>query len=53
MPLVTLDQRDTWYPNSEAPFGRFMEWWLNMAAVAGWLLSSIFLLSFARVARSL
>jgi hypothetical protein len=52
VPLVSLEQRSTWYPNPHAPWGTALEWWLNIATVVGWLLSSIFLLSFARMARS-
>jgi hypothetical protein len=52
VPLVSLDQRSTWYPNPHAPWGTALQWWLNIATVVGWLLSSIFLLSFARMARS-
>ncbi|HEY7224280.1 MAG TPA: hypothetical protein VH561_11910 [Micromonosporaceae bacterium] len=52
VPLVALDQRSTWYPDRFARGGAFVEWWLNLATVAGWLLSSIFLLSFARLARN-
>jgi hypothetical protein len=52
VPLISLDQRSTWYPNPFAPWGELVEWWLSLAAVAGWILSSIFLLSFARLARS-
>jgi hypothetical protein len=52
VPLIALDQRATWYPNHFEPWGYAVEWWLNLAAVAGWILSSIFLLSFARLARS-
>jgi hypothetical protein len=29
-----------------------MEWWLNISAMLGWLLSSIFVLSLARLARN-
>jgi hypothetical protein len=29
-----------------------MEWWLNAATLLGWLLSSIFVLSLARLARA-
>jgi hypothetical protein len=53
MPLVSLDQRSTWYPSPTTPWGPTMEWWLNLATVAGWLLSSIFLLSIARMARTI
>ena len=52
VPLVSLDQRSTWYPDPYVRWGRFMEWWLNLATVAGWLMSSIFVLSFARLART-
>ena len=30
-----------------------MQWWLNVATVLGWLLSSIFVLSLANLARSM
>jgi len=32
--------------------GLLMEWWLNIAAILGWLLSSVFVLSLAGLARS-
>jgi hypothetical protein len=52
VPLIDLDQRATWYPSPYSPWGGVVEWWLSLAAVAGWILSSIFLLSFARLARN-
>jgi hypothetical protein len=52
IPLISLDQRSTWYPDPHAPGGTLMLWWLNIATLLGWLLSSIFALSFARLARS-
>jgi len=52
IPLVSLDQRSTWHPDASAPDGTFMQWWLNAATVLGWLLSSIFVLSLAGLARS-
>ncbi len=52
LPLITLDQRSTWYPDPHARYGLVMEWWLNTATVLGWLLSSIFVLSLARLART-
>ena len=52
IPLVSLDQRSTWHPDARAPDGTFMQWWLNAATVLGWLLSSIFVLSLASLARS-
>jgi hypothetical protein len=52
IPLVSLDQRSTWHPDARAPDGAFMQWWLNAATILGWLLSSIFVLSLAGLARS-
>jgi hypothetical protein len=52
VPLVSLDQRSTWYPDPHTPGGSFMEGWLNAATLLGWLLSSIFALSLARLARA-
>ena len=52
VPLISLDQRSTWYPDPHARDGDFMLWWLNVATMLGWLLSSIFVLSLAKVARA-
>jgi hypothetical protein len=52
IPLVSLDQRATWYPDPNAQDGAFMQWWLNAATLLGWLLSSIFVLSLTRLSRS-
>jgi hypothetical protein len=52
VPLVSLDQRSTWYPDPSLRDGAFMQWWLNAATLLGWLLSSIFVLSLARLSRS-
>ena len=52
LPLITLDQRSTWYPDPHQPGGEIMLWWLNLATLLGWLLSSIFVLSLARLSRS-
>ncbi len=52
VPLIALEQRSTWYPDRFVAGGHAVEWWLNIATVIGWLLSSIFLLSFARLARN-
>ncbi len=53
VPLISLDQRSTWYPDARTRDGALMEWWLNAAAVLGWLLTSIFVLALASLARSL
>jgi hypothetical protein len=52
VPLISLDQRSTWYPDPHVRGGEPMLWWLNLATLLGWLLSSIFVLSFARLSRS-
>jgi hypothetical protein len=52
IPLISLDQRSTWYPDPDVPGGALMLWWLNAATIFGWLLSSIFALSLARLSRS-
>jgi hypothetical protein len=52
VPLVSLEQRSTWYADPHEPDGTFMQWWLNFATLLGWVLSSIFVLSLARIARS-
>jgi hypothetical protein len=52
VPLVSLDQRSTWYPDPNIRDGAFMQWWLNAATLLGWLLSSIFVLSLARLSRN-
>ena len=52
IPLVTLGQRNAWYPNRAAPWGAAVDTWLNLATLLGWALSSIFLLSFTRLART-
>jgi hypothetical protein len=52
IPLVSLEQRATWYPDVHLRDGTFMEWWLNTATILGWLLSSVFVLSLANLARS-
>lgn len=52
IPLVSLDQRSTWYPDTSTADGVIMQWWLNAATILGWLLSSIFVLSLASLARS-
>jgi len=53
IPLISLDQRSTWYPDPHVPYGTLMQWALNVATMLGWLLSSIFVLSLARLARNL
>lgn len=52
VPLISLDQRVTWYPDPDVRYGRLMLWWLNLGTVLGWLLSSIFALSLARLSRN-
>jgi hypothetical protein len=52
VPLVSLNQRSTWYPNARVPWGNFLDCLLNVATLLGWILSTIVVLSFARLART-
>ena len=52
IPLISLDQRSTWYPDPGLPGGQLMLWWLNIATMLGWLLSSIFVVALARLSRN-
>jgi hypothetical protein len=52
IPLISLDQRSTWYPDPHVADGYLVMWWLNLATMLGWLLSSIFVLSLAKLSRS-
>jgi hypothetical protein len=52
VPLISLDQRATWYPDEHLRYGEFMLWWLNLATLLGWVLSSILVLSLARLSRA-
>jgi hypothetical protein len=52
IPLLSLDQRATWYPDPHVRYGEVTVWLLNVATLLGWLLSSIFVLSFARLSRN-
>jgi hypothetical protein len=52
IPLISLDQRSTWYPDPHVRYGELMLWWLDLSTILGWLLSSVFVLSLARLARS-
>ena len=49
VPLISLDQRTTWFPDPYVDGGQLMLWWLNLATLLGWLLSSIFVLSLGPV----
>jgi hypothetical protein len=50
--LLILVAASTWYPDPHVRGGELLLWWLNIATMLGWLLSSIFLLSLARLSRS-
>lgn len=52
IPLISLGQRATWYPDPRARFGTLVQWWLYLGTVLGWLLSTVFVLSLARLARA-
>jgi hypothetical protein len=52
IPLISLGQRSTWYPDPHVHLGELIFWWLNFATLLGWFLSSIFVVSLARLSRS-
>ena len=52
VPLISLDQRSTWYPDPQVRYGEVMVWWLDLATILGWLLSSVFVLSLTRLSRA-
>ncbi len=52
VPLISLEQRSTWYPDPHVSGGEIMLWWLNIATLLGWVLSSIFVVSLTRFSRS-
>ena len=35
IPLISLDQRSTWYPDPHLPGGELMLLWLNLATLLG------------------
>jgi hypothetical protein len=51
VPLLDLGQRQTWYPDSRDLRGLAMQYWLATATIAGWVLSTVLVLSMARFAR--
>ncbi|MBG0815697.1 hypothetical protein [Planomonospora sp. ID82291] len=51
VPLLSLGQRATWYPETRSPHGSLVSTLLNTAGLLGWLLSTVVVLSFARLAR--
>ena len=50
--LVELGQRSTWHADGQGGVGTVAEWALGLATVAGWLVSTVFVVSFARFSRS-
>jgi hypothetical protein len=52
VPLIALEQRATWYPDESTAWGQLLAWWLTVSTLLGWLLSSVFVLSFARLGRT-
>jgi uncharacterized protein YjbI with pentapeptide repeats len=51
VPVIDLGQRSTWYPNRDAG-GLWLEVWLDICTIFGWIFSSIAFLSFAKLTRS-
>ncbi|MBU2667798.1 hypothetical protein KOI35_30235 [Actinoplanes bogorensis] len=48
VPLIDLHQRSTWYPVGEG-HGPWLEWWLNLCTILGWVTSTVFAFSFTRL----
>jgi hypothetical protein len=53
VPLVTLDQRSTWYVDPQTLSGRLVGYLLGTANLLGWVLSTTLVLSLARLSRTL
>ncbi len=51
IPIVDLKQRSTWYPGDDTG-GAWIEWWLNLATILGWITSTVFALAFTRLGRT-
>jgi hypothetical protein len=51
LPLISFSQTSTWYVGEESTQGRILGAALSVLTALGWLVSSIFVLSFARVLR--
>ncbi|MEL6984046.1 MAG: hypothetical protein AAFO29_16600, partial [Actinomycetota bacterium] len=52
VPLIELGQRQAWRVDSTARFGPLYDIWLTFATIAGWTLSTVFVLSFSRLGRT-
>ena len=52
VPLISLGQKNTWYVNTKTGVGQPVQWGLNLTTFFGWLLTTVLVLSFARLARS-
>lgn len=52
VPLIELGQRQTWRVDATARFGSLYDIWLTFATIAGWTLSTVFVLSFSRLGRT-
>jgi len=51
VPIIDLKQRSTWYPSPQHG-GAWLEWWLNLCTILGWLATTVFVLSLARLNKS-
>jgi uncharacterized protein YjbI with pentapeptide repeats len=51
LPLISFSQTSTWYVGEDSTQGRILRAALSVLTALGWLVSSIFVLSFARVLR--
>jgi hypothetical protein len=51
VPIIDLKQRSSWYPSRDAG-GGWLEWWLSVGTILGWVTSTVFALSFTRLGRA-
>ena len=52
VPIIDLRQRADWRPETATASGKLAQWWLSIATILGWALSSIAAISFTRLGRS-
>ncbi|HEY8547009.1 MAG TPA: hypothetical protein VIL36_18245 [Acidimicrobiales bacterium] len=52
VPIIDLGHRATWYPSRHDGAGWAYQIWLTVATILGWTISTVFALSFTRLARS-
>lgn len=49
VPILDLGQAQTWYVNPSGPWAWILQLWVGAASILGWVLSTLFALSFTRL----